>query len=95
MCQLLLSYFLVFSYYKIERMDKMTLDELQINKTAHINKLNCTGDIRRRLLDLGIIPNTVITPVMSSLFGDIRAYEVRGTVIAFRKNDAKNIEVHL
>ncbi len=73
----------------------MTLDELQINKTAHINKLNCTGDIRRRLLDLGIIPNTVITPVMSSLFGDIRAYEVRGTVIAFRKNDAKNIEVHL
>lgn len=95
MCQLLLSYFLVFSYYKIEGMDKMTLDELQINKTAHINKLNCTGDIRRRLLDLGIIPNTVITPVMSSLFGDIRAYEVRGTVIAFRKNDAKNIEVHL
>lgn len=73
----------------------MTLDELQINKTAHINKLNCTGDIRRRLLDLGIIPNTVITPVMSSLFGGIRAYEVRGTVIAFRKNDAKNIEVHL
>ena len=73
----------------------MTLDELQIIKTAHINKLNCTGDIRRRLLDLGIIPNTVITPVMSSLFGDIRAYEVRGTVIAFRKNDAKNIEVHL
>ena len=95
MCLLLLSYFLVFSYYKIEGMDKMTLDELQINKTAHINKLNCTGDIRRRLLDLGIIPNTVITPVMSSLFGDIRAYEVRGTVIAFRKNDAKNIEVHL
>lgn len=34
----------------------MNLNDLKLNKSAKIKSLNCTGSIRRRLLDLGLIP---------------------------------------
>lgn len=33
----------------------ISLDELKINKNAKIQSLNCKGDLRRRLLDLGLV----------------------------------------
>ena len=41
----------------------MTLYELPLNKIGIVNSLNCNGNIRRRLLDLGLVPNTEITPI--------------------------------
>lgn len=51
------------------------------------------GDIRRRLLDLGIIPGTLIKPVLKSPSGDPRAFEVRGTLLAIRKENAQDIKI--
>lgn len=34
----------------------MNLNDLKLNKSATIKSLNCAGNIRRRLLDLGLIP---------------------------------------
>ena len=36
-------------------MNITSLDKLDINKYATISKLNCKGDLRRRLLDLGLV----------------------------------------
>ena len=33
------------------------LSELPFNQKGYIDKLNCDGDIRRRLLDLGFVIN--------------------------------------
>lgn len=71
----------------------ITLDSLPLNIQGKILKLNCTGDIRRRMLDLGIIPGTIIKPVLKSPFSDPRAFEVRNTLLAIRKEDACNIEI--
>lgn len=71
----------------------ITLDSLPLNIQGKILKLNCNGDIRRRMLDLGIIPGTIIKPVLKSPFGDPRAFEVRNTLLAIRKEDACNIEI--
>lgn len=71
----------------------ITLDKLQINATAKISKLNCSNIIRRRLLDLGFVPETNITPVFKSFSGDPTAFEVRGTIIALRKEDSCEIIV--
>lgn len=71
----------------------MTLDKLELNKTSKITKLNCIGNIRRRMLDLGIIKDTSITPILKSPSGNLVAYEVRGTIIAIRKEDSCKIEV--
>lgn len=71
----------------------MTLDNLQINTLGKVLKLNCTGNIRRRMLDLGIIKDTTIKPILKSPSGNLVAYEVRGTIIAIRKEDSCKIEV--
>ena len=71
----------------------MTLNELPINSTGRVKKLNCDGSIRSRLLDLGIIENTPIKAVLKSPSGDPRAYEIRGTLIAIRKEDACFIDI--
>lgn len=53
------------------------------------------GAIRRRLLDLGIVSGTKITAILKSPSGDPTAFEIRGSVIALRKEDANLIEVHI
>lgn len=70
------------------------LTELKINTTAKIDHINCEEHIKRRFLDLGIIPETPITPVFKSIGGDPIAYEIRDTLLAIRHQDAKNIFVH-
>ena len=72
-----------------------TLNKLKINHTAQIYKINCDENINRRLLDLGIVKNTLIRPVFKSTGGDPTAYEIRGTTLAIRNQDADKIEVIL
>lgn len=69
------------------------LSELGLNITGIIREINCNPSVKRRLLDLGLIPNTEITPIFSSLSGDPIAYEVRNIIIAIRKQDADKIMV--
>lgn len=73
----------------------MTLTNLPLNTKGYINSLNCSGNIRRRLLDLGLVKNSSITPVLISPSGDPRAFEVRGTLVAIRKEDTDLIHIHL
>ena len=53
----------------------------------------CRGAERRRLLDLGFVPGTVIEVEMISPGGDPTAYRVRGTVIALRREQAGLIRI--
>ena len=58
-----------------------------------IHSIDCEGDIKRRFLDLGLIPSTEIIPVFKAPFGDPIAYSVRGTIIAIRKQDGRCISI--
>lgn len=49
--------------------------------------------IKRRLLDLGIIKGSTITKVLQSPSGDPSAFEIRGILLAIRKEDAELIKV--
>jgi DtxR family transcriptional regulator, Mn-dependent transcriptional regulator len=53
----------------------------------------CQGFTRRRFLDLGLTPGTPIYPELANAFKDPRAYRVRGTLIALRKDQALQIWV--
>jgi DtxR family Mn-dependent transcriptional regulator len=53
----------------------------------------CRRAERRRLLDLGIVPGTVIAPEMVSPSGDPTAYRVRGAVIALRREQADLVHI--
>jgi DtxR family Mn-dependent transcriptional regulator len=54
---------------------------------------SCRGIQRRRLLDMGLVPGTVVTPELRSAAGDPVAYRVRGALIALRRDQANQIEV--
>ena len=71
----------------------ITLDQLPINQTGIILDLNCNHSIKKRLLDLGLIPGTSITPVFTSPFGEPTAFEFRNTIVSIRNNDTSHIFV--
>jgi len=51
------------------------------------------GYTRRRLLDLGLTPGTRLMAEMRNFLGDPRAYRIRGTLIALRREQADQIWV--
>ena len=53
----------------------------------------CRGMERRRLLDLGLLPGTLVEAKMASPSGDPVAYRVRGAAIALRRSQADQIQV--
>lgn len=55
----------------------------------------CRGPARRRLLDLGVVPGTVIHARMRSAAGDPVAYDIRGALIALRHEQAAHIRVDI
>jgi DtxR family Mn-dependent transcriptional regulator len=75
--------------------ESMPLMELAHDQRAEIIALDdaVQGFTRRRFLDLGLTPGTMIYPELQNFFGDPRAYRVRGTLIALRKDQAAQIWV--
>jgi DtxR family Mn-dependent transcriptional regulator len=53
----------------------------------------CQGRQRRRLLDLGVVPGTIIREEFRSAAGDPVAYRIRGALIALRHQQAEWIFV--
>ena len=72
-----------------------TLNNLKLNEKGIVKYISCDDRITRRLYDLGLLENTVICPIFSSPFGDPRAYEFRGNIIAIRNDDANNIVIEV
>ena len=71
------------------------LSTVKLNNTVIIHSINCSENIKRRLLDLGLCENTKITPIFRSFLNDPTAYSIRGTLLAIREDDSKNIFVKL
>ena len=69
------------------------LNQLPINKEGKINKIDCDEGVKRRLLDMGLVKGTKIIPVLVSPSKEPRAFLVRGSIIAIRKEEAENIKI--
>ena len=71
------------------------LSTLPVAQAAEIVSLSptCQGLTRRRLLDLGFTPGTRVEPVLQTFAGDPRAYRVRGTTIALRRDQSSAVIV--
>lgn len=74
---------------------KTSLNTIDLNTPVKIKYLNCSGSIKRRLLDLGLIEDSTIIPILKSPAGELTAYEIHGTVIAIRMEDSQNIIVKI
>ena len=69
----------------------ITLNNLPLNQTGIVHHIDSKNNIKRRLLDLGLVKGAEIKPVLVSVSKDPRAFEIRGSLIAIRKENAKGI----
>jgi ferrous iron transport protein A len=74
-------------------LQSLQLTEVELGKKVRVVELLSSGLSRQRMLDLGIIPNTLIQVLRRSPFGDPTAYLIRDTCIALREEEARNIIV--
>lgn len=73
--------------------DIRRLSALENHREAVINGFDPSlqGFHRRRLLDLGLTPGTPISAERVSMFRDPRAYRVRGSLVALRREQADKV----
>ncbi|MCP4250187.1 MAG: ferrous iron transport protein A [bacterium] len=71
--------------------DELSLSGLETGQAGVVRGLRATGLVRRRLLDLGFCPGTVIDVVRSSPLGDPICYRLRGSAVALRRQDAADV----
>ncbi len=74
-------------------MSTNTLADLNINESATVVALQSSDSMRRRLLDIGLTKNTVVTCVGQSPAGDPVAFNIRGSIIALRRSDCEKVIV--
>ncbi len=75
--------------------DELCLSRLDIGQVGVVRGLRSTGLVRRRLLDLGFCPGTLIDVLRSSPLGDPTCYRLKGSVVALRRRDAADVLVDL
>lgn len=70
---------------------EITLDRLPVGRQAVLSSLRLQGSIRRRLLELGFTEGTTICCLRRAALDSPILYQLRGTQIALRKQDAQQI----
>ncbi|MGN0620783.1 MAG: ferrous iron transport protein B [Porcipelethomonas sp.] len=72
----------------------MTLNDLEIGKSAEILAVGGEGALRQHFLDMGLIPGAEVTLIKYAPMGDPMELKIRGYELTLRIDDAKNIEIH-
>lgn len=71
----------------------MTLDKIKPGTNVIIISVGGTGLLRRRLLEMGLTPNTKVKVRKIAPMGDPIEVYLRSYVLTLRKDDASKIEV--
>lgn len=71
----------------------MTLAQLKVGQQAKVKNITSQGAIRRRLLDLGVTPNTIVKVIKVAPLGDPILITLRGFQLTLRKDEARHILV--
>ena len=64
---------------------------METNTYATVVRLETKGELRKRLMDIGLVEGTTVECVRKSPAGDPKAYLIRGAVIALRNEDAATV----
>ena len=68
-----------------------TLKDVKVGETVTVIKLNGTGPLKRRIMDMGITKGTTLYIRKVAPLGDPIEITVRGYELYIRKADAENI----
>jgi len=71
----------------------MTLRDLPVGKSGRILAVGGEGALRRRLLDMGLTPRTLVTVRKTAPMGDPMELLLRGYALTLRLADAEQIAI--
>lgn len=74
-------------------MNFCSLCDIGVGESAVVEKLCIHGDMRRRLLDIGLCGGAKVRCLGRSPMGDPSAFLIRGAVIALRAADSQEVMV--
>lgn len=77
----------------LEEQDLISLDEVALKKTCVVAKITGSKELRRRLMDMGLTKNTLVTVKQVAPLGDPLELILRGYKLSLRKQEAHNILV--
>ena len=74
-------------------MVECTLNDLRPGIKARIIKVLAKGTVRRKLMDMGMVPGSEIEVVRTAPLGDPIEFRIKGYSLSMRKQEAANIVV--
>jgi ferrous iron transport protein A len=79
----------------VELMDNFpkTLMSLPVGTGGRVTKVNGSGRVARRLMEMGVIPGVAVKVIKAAPFGDPIEVRVRGYSLAMRRSEAAAVEV--
>lgn len=77
----------------LETISIRALSELGKGSRGRVIKIIATGELRRRLLDMGVVPGTEVAVVGVAPLGDPIEVKVKGYHLSLRKKEAAAIIV--
>ncbi len=69
------------------------LSKLRPGHKGIVTKINCTGSVKQRLIDMGITPGVKLAVVKAAPLGDPIQIHLRGYALSIRRQDAAQISV--
>jgi Fe2+ transport system protein FeoA len=71
----------------------VTLDQIARGARVRIKRVRGQGMLRRRLMDMGVLPGAEVELLRAAPLGDPLEYKLRGYHLSLRKSEAQSIEV--
>jgi ferrous iron transport protein A len=71
------------------------LSEFKIGNRGVVVAVDCDPSVKRRLNDMGVFPGVEVRLVRFAPMGDPMQIEIRGYMLALRKNEASNITMEV
>ncbi|MEM6955459.1 MAG: ferrous iron transport protein A [Myxococcota bacterium] len=71
----------------------MTLQELPVGEEAVVSDVEGQRGVRRRLLEMGLLPGTTVRVVRRAPLGDPLELQLRGYSLSIRGEDAKGVSL--
>lgn len=72
-----------------------TLAEMSVGEEGKVVALHSTGNIKHRLVDMGVVPGTVVRVMKYAPLADPVEIKVKNFELSLRVSEAKTIEVEV
>jgi Fe2+ transport system protein FeoA len=74
---------------------QVPLHELNVGQRGVIVRVGGKGPVKRRMMDMGLVPGTEVTTVRVAPMGDPVEFEVKGYSLTLRKSEARHVMVEV